>query len=158
MYLSLSSFPHSPTPSSLPPFLPPSLTHSFVSPSLPPSLPHSPTPSSLPPFLPHSLTHPFFHLSVAVFVVSFLLMGFNIWAAAMIFGIVASIIVHMLGSMAMLSINANAVSLVNLVMVSGLQCVRTGASVCNSSTDPAPACLKFFTDSNSIQKSSFFKH
>ena len=65
-------------------------------------------PFSIPPSLP----------TAAVFVVSFLLTGFNIWAALVILGIVTSIILHMLGSMYVLKINANAVSLVNLVMVS----------------------------------------
>ena len=45
-------------------------------------------------------------------------MGLNLWAALVIVGTVASIVLHMLGSMAVLGINANAVSLVNLVMVS----------------------------------------
>ena len=45
-------------------------------------------------------------------------MGLNLWAALVILGTVTSIILHMLGSMAVLGINANAVSLVNLVMVS----------------------------------------
>ena len=56
-------------------------------------------------------------LAAAVFLVSFLLTGFNLWAAVVILFIVTSIILHMLGSMAVLGINANAVSLVNLVMV-----------------------------------------
>ena len=56
--------------------------------------------------------------SVAVLLVSFFLMGLNLWAALVIVGTVASIVLHMLGSMAVLGINANAVSLVNLVMVS----------------------------------------
>jgi Niemann-Pick C1 protein len=47
-------------------------------------------------------------------------MGLNLWAALVIVGTVASIILHMLGSMAVLGINANAVSLVNLVMTVGI--------------------------------------
>jgi Niemann-Pick C1 protein len=56
----------------------------------------------------------------AVFLVSFLLTGFNLWAAVIILGFISSIILHMLGSMAVLGINANAVSLVNLVMTVGI--------------------------------------
>ena len=56
--------------------------------------------------------------SGAVFVVTFIMMGFNVWAAAIVMLIVCMIIVHMLGCMALAEINANAVSLVNLVMVS----------------------------------------
>lgn len=54
----------------------------------------------------------------AVFVVTFLMMGLNLWAALIVMLIVVMIIVHMLGCMALAGINANAVSLVNLVMVS----------------------------------------
>ena len=50
--------------------------------------------------------------------VTFIMMGFNVWAAAIVMLIVCMIIVHMLGCMALAEINANAVSLVNLVMVS----------------------------------------
>lgn len=56
--------------------------------------------------------------SGAVFIVTFLLMGLNLWAALIVMAIVCMIIVHMLGCMALSGINANAVSLVNLVMVS----------------------------------------
>ena len=71
---------------------------------------------SLPFPLPLPITHT--HTpAVAVFFVSFLLTGFNLWTAVVIVTIVTSIILHMLGSMAVLGINANAVSLVNLVMV-----------------------------------------
>ena len=55
----------------------------------------------------------------AVFLVSFLLLGLNLVAAAIVMLIVSMIIIHMLGCMALTNINANAVSLVNLVMVSG---------------------------------------
>ena len=44
----------------------------------------------------------------------------------MVVMIVSSIIIHMLGSMAILGINANAVSLVNLVMVSERGCDTVG--------------------------------
>ena len=66
---------------------------------------------------PHT-KHTHTHTTAAVLLVSFLLMGLNLWAALVILGTVTSIILHMLGSMAVLGINANAVSLVNLVMVS----------------------------------------
>lgn len=49
---------------------------------------------------------------------TFALLGLNLWGALIVIGVVAMIIVHMLGIMALLGINANAVSLVNLVMVS----------------------------------------
>ncbi len=54
----------------------------------------------------------------AVFSVTFILMGLNLWAALIVMLIVVMIIVHMIGCMAIAGINANAVSLVNLVMVS----------------------------------------
>lgn len=47
------------------------------------------------------------------------MMGLNVWAAVIVMMMVGMIIVHMLGCMALANINANAVSLVNLVMVSG---------------------------------------
>ena len=53
--------------------------------------------------------------------VSILLLGLNVWAAVIVLLTVSSIIAHMLGSMGVLDIHANAVSLVNLVMVSGVQ-------------------------------------
>ena len=49
---------------------------------------------------------------------SFLLMGFNIISALIVTATVALIIVDMLGMMAWVGISLNAVSLVNLVMVS----------------------------------------
>lgn len=45
------------------------------------------------------------------------MMGLNLWAAVIVMTIVCMIIVHMIGCMAISGINANAVSLVNLVMV-----------------------------------------
>ena len=54
----------------------------------------------------------------AVFLVTFALLGLNLWGAVIVIAVVGMIIVHMLGVMALLGINANAVSLVNLVMVS----------------------------------------
>ena len=53
-----------------------------------------------------------------VFVMSFLLMGFNFISALMVTATVILIIVDMLGMMAWVGISLNAVSLVNLVMVS----------------------------------------
>ena len=46
------------------------------------------------------------------------MMGLNLWAALIVILVVCMIILHMLGCMALAGINANAVSLVNLVMVS----------------------------------------
>ena len=54
----------------------------------------------------------------AVFFVTVLMFGLNIWAAAILMLVVCMIILHMFGCMHLLGINANAVSLVNLVMVS----------------------------------------
>ncbi|XP_065898214.1 NPC intracellular cholesterol transporter 1-like isoform X2 [Dysidea avara] len=56
----------------------------------------------------------------AVFVMSFLLMGFNIISALIVTATVALIIVDMLGMMAWVGISLNAVSLVNLVMAVGI--------------------------------------
>lgn len=49
---------------------------------------------------------------------SFLLMGFNVILALMVTGTVALVIVDLLGMMAWLGISLNAISIVNLVMVS----------------------------------------
>ena len=57
-------------------------------------------------------------LSAAVFFVTLLMFGLNLWAAAVLMLVVCMIILHMFGCMYLLGINANAVSLVNLVMVS----------------------------------------
>ena len=54
----------------------------------------------------------------AVFFVTILMFGLNVWAAAILMLVVCMIILHMFGCMHLLGINANAVSLVNLVMVS----------------------------------------
>ena len=59
-----------------------------------------------------------FDLVGTVFVTSFLLMGFNIISAFIVTATVALIIVDMLGMMAFVGISLNAVSLINLVMVS----------------------------------------
>ena len=55
-----------------------------------------------------------------VFVMSFLLMGFNLISALIVTATVALIIVDMLGMMAWVDITLNAVSLVNLVMVGSI--------------------------------------
>ena len=57
-------------------------------------------------------------LPAGVLVMSFLLMGFNIISALIVTGTVMLIIVDMIGMMAWVGISLNAVSLVNLVMVS----------------------------------------
>ncbi len=54
----------------------------------------------------------------AVFVVTSILMGLNLWDALLIMMVVCMIIVHMIGCMAISGISANAVSLVKLVMAS----------------------------------------
>ena len=58
------------------------------------------------------------YLPAGVLVMSFLLMGFNIISALIVTGTVMLIIVDMIGMMAWVGISLNAVSLVNLVMVS----------------------------------------
>ena len=67
-------------------------------------------------YFPLSLSLPV-HVA-AVFFVTVLMFGLNIWAAAVLMMVVCMIILHMFGCMHLLGINANAVSLVNLVMVS----------------------------------------
>ena len=54
---------------------------------------------------------------------SFLLMGFNLISALIVTSTVILIIIDMLGMMAWVGISLNAVSLVNLVMVSRSMCV-----------------------------------
>lgn len=57
-------------------------------------------------------------MAAAVYFMTIILMGFNVWAATIILMVVLMVIVNMLGYFWLLDINANAVSLVNLVMVS----------------------------------------
>jgi Niemann-Pick C1 protein len=59
-----------------------------------------------------------------VFFVTILMFGLNVWAAAILMLVVCMIILHMFGCMHLLGINANAVSLVNLVMVSRVNQTR----------------------------------
>ena len=54
----------------------------------------------------------------SVFVVTFLLLGFDVWSAAIATIIIAMLVNGMFGLMYLWSISLNAVSLVNLVMVS----------------------------------------
>ncbi|XP_064651766.1 NPC intracellular cholesterol transporter 1-like isoform X2 [Lineus longissimus] len=56
----------------------------------------------------------------AVFVVTFLLLGIDLWSAIIVLIVVAMIVVSMLGMMSMWSISLNAVALVNLVMTVGI--------------------------------------
>lgn len=55
-----------------------------------------------------------------MFLVTTVMLGLNFWGAFIIISVVFMILVHMGGIMAALSINANAVSLVNLVMTVGI--------------------------------------
>ena len=59
----------------------------------------------------------FVFLSAAIFVVTFVLLGFNLSIALIVTFTVAIIIVDLLGLMYIWDISLNAVSLVNLVMV-----------------------------------------
>jgi Niemann-Pick C1 protein len=75
----------------------------------------------------------------AVFTVTALLLGLRLWATTIIIGMVFMIIVHMLGVMSLVGINANAVSLVNLVMTVGIAVEFCSHSVrwflsCNENT------------------------
>lgn len=55
---------------------------------------------------------------VAIFVVSTVLLGFELWSAVLVSFTIAMILVNMFGVMWLWDISLNAVSLVNLVMVS----------------------------------------
>ena len=56
----------------------------------------------------------------AVFLVTTAMLGLNVWGAFMVIVTVVMILVHLIGMMVVLDINANAVSLVNLVMTVGI--------------------------------------
>jgi sensor domain CHASE-containing protein len=53
----------------------------------------------------------------AVFVITFLLLGIDLWSAVIVLIVVVMIVVSMLGMMVMWHISLNAIALVNLVMV-----------------------------------------
>lgn len=55
---------------------------------------------------------------MAIFVVSTVLLGFELWSAVLVSFTIAMILVNMFGVMWLWGISLNAVSLVNLVMVS----------------------------------------
>ena len=55
-----------------------------------------------------------------MYLVTIGMLGLNIWGATMVIIIVIMILTNLLGVMAVLKINANAVSLVNLVMTVGI--------------------------------------
>ena len=57
---------------------------------------------------------------VAIFIVTFILLGFDLVSAALVVMVVSMIIIDICGMMVMWGIELNAVSLVNLVMVSML--------------------------------------
>ena len=54
----------------------------------------------------------------AIFVVTFILLGFDLWSSVIIVLTILMILVSMLGMMYLWDVTLNAVSLVNLVMVS----------------------------------------
>ena len=56
----------------------------------------------------------------AVFLVTTAMLGLNVWGALMVIFTVVMILVDLIGVMVLLKINANAVSLVNLVMTVGI--------------------------------------
>ena len=72
-----------------------------------------------------------------VFVMSFLLMGFNLISALIVTATVILIIVDMLGMMAWVGITLNAVSLVNLVMV----CMLIHNMMCPSKCSILPQAI-----------------
>ena len=53
----------------------------------------------------------------AILLMSFVLLGFDVWSALLVVATIGMILTSMLGMMALWSISLNAVSLVNLVMV-----------------------------------------
>lgn len=55
----------------------------------------------------------------AIFVVTAVLLGFELWSALMVSITIAMILINMFGVMWLWNISLNAVSLVNLVMVRG---------------------------------------
>ena len=59
----------------------------------------------------------------AIFVVTFILLGFDLWSSVIIVVTILMILVSMLGMMYLWDITLNAVSLVNLVMVSLRFCI-----------------------------------
>ena len=59
----------------------------------------------------------------AIFVVTFILLGFDLWSSVIIVVTILMILVSMLGMMYLWDITLNAVSLVNLVMVSSRFCI-----------------------------------
>lgn len=71
--------------------------------------------SQIPTPLEYYICHSFF--LAAIFVVTFLLLGFNLSIALIVTFTVAIIIVNLMGLMYIWNISLNAVSLVNLVMV-----------------------------------------
>jgi len=54
----------------------------------------------------------------AVFIVTFILLGFDLWSAVIILVTISMIIASMMGFMQLWDITLNAISLVNLIMVS----------------------------------------
>lgn len=54
----------------------------------------------------------------SIFIVSTILLGFELWSAVLVSVTIAMILVNMFGAMWLWGISLNAVSLVNLVMVS----------------------------------------
>ena len=55
---------------------------------------------------------------LAIFVMTFVLLGFDLWTAVIVIIVIAFILASMLGFMYLWDITLNAISLVNLVMVS----------------------------------------
>lgn len=84
-------------------------------------------------FFPHSIVHPFYeqyltmwpdtfksisYSILAIFVVTFLFLGLDIYSAVIVVITICMIIVNLMGLMYWWNISLNAVSLVNLVVVS----------------------------------------
>lgn len=65
-----------------------------------------------------------FNLSIslgAIFGVTLILLGFDIWTSLIILFTIALILLSLIGEMYLWSINLNAISLVNLIMVSEIR-------------------------------------
>ncbi len=68
--------------------------------------------------------------SAAIFVMSFMLLGFDLWTAVVIVITIGMILANMIGMMVLWDISLNAISLVNLVMVSSHNTITNTNAKC----------------------------
>ncbi len=97
---------------------------------------------------------------LAIFLVTFVLMGFDLPSSAIILLVLGMIIVNLLGLMYWWSIQLNAVSLVNLVMAVGISVefvshITRAFSVCVAEDRVARAEITLFTMGSSVSKVHF---